>query len=551
MSQYHFFPDTNFFVDYPDFPSQFLFDDELFTVVVSTPVLVELDKLKKRDDSSRDRAYRARQTIRTIDELFRGKLVLAGGKGTLARYTPRLRGRRSFDHEIVDLVEQYQEEQPDGTKTVLLSDDANLRNYARGGAVLVEDPEEWLYEQTYKRRTKQIVQVDEGVREAHLARVDLEGRLESAGPSDSSAEGLQEQLQAARHREKLEVARYELERYYVDLPESLKDYSGGMGLPMQSSCYGIPVFVDDGHLLAVRSSGAGLYDLSSEEELWWIDFPVIAEAADVNGTLLALGGELPYIYVWDVSTGRLRQTLPSLGERVGSLALSPDGRILAAGTDDRMWLWRVADAKLLYTSKGPAGGARHLRFSLDGSKLLSLVPPNPEGPMVQVRQVEDGALVQTIRADRGFSSPSSVCFLRGGEAIAVWQGESAMMHRLLDGLGIGALIAKGPDHICGLTLSPDGLVLAGFGKEHVYLWRFADSPDGQVRVADLLPHAEAIRLQMGEPRHVLAHTAAPPVYGVAFSPDGQILATGAYDGVRLWRVEDGELSRAWLGQDDQ
>jgi predicted ribonuclease YlaK len=154
MSQYHFFPDTNFFVNYPDFSSQFLFDDEPFTVVVSTPVLVELDKLKKRDDSPSDRAYRARQAIRTIDELFRGKLVLAGGKGILVRYTSRLRGRRSFDHEIVDLVEQYQEEQPDGTKTVLLSDDANLRNYARGGAVLVEDPEEWLRGQTCKRRIK-------------------------------------------------------------------------------------------------------------------------------------------------------------------------------------------------------------------------------------------------------------------------------------------------------------------------------------------------------------------------------------------------------------
>jgi hypothetical protein len=549
MSQYHFFPDTNFFVDYPDFPSQFLFDDEPFTMVVSTPVLVELDKLKKRDDGSSDRAYRARQAIRTIDELFRGKLVLAGGKGTLVRYTPRLRGRRSFDHEIVDLVEHYEEEQPDGMKTVLLSDDANLRNYARGGAVLVEDPEEWLYEQTYKRRTKQIVQVDAGVREAHLARIDLEGRLESASPSGPT-EDLQEQLQAARHMEKLEVARYELERYYVDLPESLKDHSGGMGLPMQTSCYGVPVFVDDEHLLAVRSSGAGLYDLASEEELWWVDFPVTAQVADVNGTLLALGGELPYIYVWDVSTGCLQQVLPSLGERIGSWALSPDGRVLAAGTDDRMCLWRVADGKMLYTSKGPTGGARHLRFSPDGSKLLSLVPPNPEGPMVQVLQAEDGALVQTIRADGGFTDPSSASFLQGGEAIAVWQGESATMHRLLDGRGIGALMAKGSDHVCGLTLSPDGLVLAGFGKEQVYLWRFADSPDEQVRVADLWPHTEGLGLQMGAPRHVLAH-AAPPVYGGAFSPDGQILATGAYDGVRLWRVEDGELLRAWLGQDDQ
>ena len=39
-----------------------------------------------------------------------------------------------------------------------------------------------------------------------------------------------------------------------------------------------------------------------------------------------------------------------------------------------------------------------------------------------------------------------------------------------------------------------------------------------------------------------------PVYSVAFSPDGQILASGSYDNtVRLWRVSDGTLLRILVG----
>ena len=42
-----------------------------------------------------------------------------------------------------------------------------------------------------------------------------------------------------------------------------------------------------------------------------------------------------------------------------------------------------------------------------------------------------------------------------------------------------------------------------------------------------------------------------PVHGVAFSPDGQTLASGSWDNtVRLWRVSDGILLRTLEGHTD-
>ena len=42
-----------------------------------------------------------------------------------------------------------------------------------------------------------------------------------------------------------------------------------------------------------------------------------------------------------------------------------------------------------------------------------------------------------------------------------------------------------------------------------------------------------------------------PVHSVAFSPDGQILASGSYDKtVRLWRAADGTLLRTLKGHTD-
>ncbi len=79
--------------------------------------------------------------------------------------------------------------------------------------------------------------------------------------------------------------------------------------------------------------------------------------------------------------------------------------------------------------------------------------------------------------------------------------------------------------VSGVAFSPDGQMLAASGGKTVRLWRMNDG---------------------GLIRELEGHT--DWVYATAFSPDGQTLASGSVDTtVRLWRVSDGSLIRELKG----
>ena len=86
------------------------------------------------------------------------------------------------------------------------------------------------------------------------------------------------------------------------------------------------------------------------------------------------------------------------------------------------------------------------------------------------------------------------------------------------------VVPWGKDPIRGIAYSPDGRLLAVASSPGVYLYDAATLD--QVRFLET----------------------DAPVYSVAFSPDGKILASGSEDRtVRLWRVADGEVLRTLEG----
>src|SRR5205085_7949782 len=82
------------------------------------------------------------------------------------------------------------------------------------------------------------------------------------------------------------------------------------------------------------------------------------------------------------------------------------------------------------------------------------------------------------------------------------------------------IIEGGVKNGYALAWSPDGQTLASSGPAQVELWR----ADGTLR------------------RTLAMDQSDNGVTSVAFSPDGQMLATGSFNGsIKLWRVADGAL----------
>ncbi|MFC7275771.1 CHAT domain-containing protein [Paractinoplanes rhizophilus] len=207
--------------------------------------------------------------------------------------------------------------------------------------------------------------------------------------------------------------------------------------------------------------------------------PVHAVAADPAHRRLFAAGELGEILCWDLDTAQVCRCcrLPDRAAAVRSIAVTRDGRFVAAVHDDRVvrvWDAETETATLSFRTPGNQAG-RCVRFAPDESLLVVGCA---------------GALA--LIADR-----------YGRERLR-------LLHRPeVDDGGR----PRRPGDVRAATFSPDGRWIAT-GADDGLLRLFG--ANGQIAFRFPHPHA---------------------VLDVAFRPDGRILATGAADGVaRLWNA---------------
>jgi WD40 repeat protein len=348
-------------------------------------------------------------------------------------------------------------------------------------------------------------------------------------------------------------------------------------------------FALDGHSLAIVGDGPANTLTAPQTFIWKlpdgkrtvvdIQDPLELIYAPNEGTLLIWTAES--IHVFDPDTAARAATFAEYGTSVDGVAFSPNGKTLAANSGNphlTTRLWGIEDRQLEKAIEDPNNsgyGAAKVSFSPDGQFLWA------QGSLWRVK---DGARLRRLESVLGKEAPPyvpySVSFSPDGKTLAIGYLEGRL--QLWD-LGEEKLIRELEGYqggVLDLSFSPDGKTLAAiFGypdiaiqlwtvpegerllsiKGHEWTYEFSQavfSPDGQT-LASVSTNGDSLELGMvvelwrtgdGERLYQLDMAG---VLRVAFSKDGDTLATGSYDHtVRLWRAADGAPLKILYGHGD-
>lgn len=268
-----------------------------------------------------------------------------------------------------------------------------------------------------------------------------------------------------------------------------------------------------GQSLPFRPGVVTLWDLESGKKV--SDLPaagslVWSVAFSPDGTRIAAGTYDKQILVYDARSGEVVATLEGHGNWVTSVAFSPDGKVLASGSEDStVRLWDPVEGKELAKLEGHKATVRSLAFSPDGKTLatgsqdgtIKLWDVEKRAEVASLEGHEDGVFSIDFSPDGRLLASSSA-----DRTIRIWSLEDSREIRKLQGH---------TNWVVSVAFSPAGNVVASGGYDRlIKLW---DPADGK------------------ELKTFPGHESA--VWGLAFTPDGRVLASGSQDGtVKLWDV---------------
>ncbi len=317
----------------------------------------------------------------------------------------------------------------------------------------------------------------------------------------------------------------------------------------------------DGNRLAVASgTGIWLYDAYTGKELSLLTGhtgSVLAAAFSPDGTTIASGSADDTVMLWDAGTGLHKHTLTGHKSAVTGVVFSSDGKILASSSmDSTIRVWDAVTGELKTVSDGMPSSILGIVFS-PGDDIIA-----GWGGMqkIYLLDVATGKQKEIIKTEEHVSS---VVFSSDGGKIVLCGFSSIQFLDMATGVYTGKLTGH-RSNITHISLSPDGSILASASLDKtIKLWDFneeyhwhssrynaqttllkgqtewyhvAFSPDSNALVGvggdgTVLCFDKTT----GEQKTAISgHTGI--VESIAFSLDGNIIASGNDNQVLLWDI---------------
>jgi WD40 repeat protein len=266
----------------------------------------------------------------------------------------------------------------------------------------------------------------------------------------------------------------------------------------------------------------------------------IGEKANINGIAFSPDGKTlisaeasGVLRFWDVDTGaEMPKRLPDAHRICRAVAISPDGKLIATGGEDNdISLWDARSLGPVAKLAGPGGPAKYLAFSRDGQELaIGSVRSDPKAKNgAQLWKVSE-----VLRRSTAPPQPAAT--------FELWNSDLTGLAVAADGRTLGLASNEGlvrlwrptwlserpvpmshaPDEAWGVAFSPDGNLLASAG----------DNEKGS-KCLNVWNAASGSRRWTAAGHAALATR-------VTFSPDGRLLASAGYDGyIKLWGPASG------------